>query len=228
MSDGCQRKVQATIVCLRLNKRFNPIWSCLDNISEISYLLNHILTSQYSQDRLLRSFMRLSSPSYTVINIVKNNPHLIIARKSSYASFGLLQTCRKAFCAPRSPLLFGSYVAPQTRKFSTNLTRNNDISLSPSQKDTIYALSTPPGRAGVAVIRVSGPKAPQVYQHMVRAEKPRKKEQDNSFKPPTPWKMHRCSIIDPVTREVLDEGLFVYFAGEYLIYFLFDGSNYVN
>jgi len=36
-----------------------------------------------------------------------------------------------------------------------------------NEKRTIYALSTPPGRAGVAVIRISGPNALEVYYSMV-------------------------------------------------------------
>ena len=39
---------------------------------------------------------------------------------------------------------------------------------SDSERRTIYALSTPPGKAGVAVVRVSGPDALQVWRNIVK------------------------------------------------------------
>jgi tRNA modification GTPase len=80
--------------------------------------------------------------------------------------------------------------------------------LSDAQRRTIYALSTPPGKAGVAVIRVSGPDALEVWRRMVV------KPSGQSSKEPKPWKMERCRIVDPITGETLDDGLAAYFAGE--------------
>ncbi|TFK74386.1 tRNA modification GTPase TrmE [Pluteus cervinus] len=77
--------------------------------------------------------------------------------------------------------------------------------LSDAQRRTIYALSTPPGKGGVAVIRVSGPHALLVWESMVR--KP------GHAPLPSPWRMERCKIIHPETREHLDEGLAVFFKG---------------
>jgi hypothetical protein len=102
----------------------------------------------------------------------------------------------------------------QTRFVKAFSSPEETIPLSPAQKETIYALSTPPGRGGVAVIRISGPEVPRIYREVV---KPVSKSLLNSTKLlPEPWKMHRCSVIDPVTRQILDEGLAVYFAGMFI------------
>ncbi|XP_006459763.1 hypothetical protein AGABI2DRAFT_202137 [Agaricus bisporus var. bisporus H97] len=78
------------------------------------------------------------------------------------------------------------------------------LALSDGQKQTIYALSTPPGRGGVAVIRVSGPEALEVWRKMVRPLKPKPR--------PLPWKLERCKIVNPEDpNEVLDDGLSVFF-----------------
>lgn len=80
--------------------------------------------------------------------------------------------------------------------------------LSDAQRQTIYALSTPPGKAGVAVVRVSGPDALQVWRRMVQTQK---RSQDVS---PEAWKMERCRIAHPENGEMLDDGLAVYFRGK--------------
>ncbi|KAJ6516286.1 tRNA modification GTPase GTPBP3 [Mycena sanguinolenta] len=74
--------------------------------------------------------------------------------------------------------------------------------LSDAQRPTIYALSTPPGKAGVAVVRVSGPNAMDVWSKLVKTRKRRL---------PEPWKMERCQIVHPETSEILDDGLAVFF-----------------
>lgn len=110
-------------------------------------------------------------------------------------------------------------------RFSSTLSYfDPTLPLSPAQKDTIYALSTPPGRAGVAVIRISGPRVLDVYNHLVKPKTRRKS--NNGFSDennlslftaqPEPWKIHRCSITDPDTKQILDEGLAVYFAGDFI------------
>ncbi|KAL1937591.1 hypothetical protein VTO73DRAFT_13086 [Trametes versicolor] len=83
--------------------------------------------------------------------------------------------------------------------------------LSDAQRRTIYALSTPPGKAGVAVVRISGPDALEVWRQVVqirREGKGKARERD-----PEPWKMHRCHVVHPQTHEVLDDGLAVFFKG---------------
>jgi tRNA modification GTPase len=68
--------------------------------------------------------------------------------------------------------------------------------------DTIVALSTPPGRAGIGVIRVSGPDSLGLLQTLVATD---------SFHP-TPNSLTLRSIVDPVTGEVLDKALVCFFA----------------
>ncbi|KAA1466071.1 tRNA modification GTPase TrmE [Dentipellis sp. KUC8613] len=92
------------------------------------------------------------------------------------------------------------------RAAESSTTVFNDLVLSDTQRRTIYALSTPPGKAGVAVVRISGPDALAVRQQMVRTPSRRKRN-------PEPWRLERCSIIDPVSEEVLDDGLVVFFKG---------------
>lgn len=67
--------------------------------------------------------------------------------------------------------------------------------------DTIYALSTAPGRAGVAVIRVSGERARETVSRLAGVEKPRPREA-----------MLR-RLRDPASGVVLDRGLVLFFEG---------------
>ena len=69
------------------------------------------------------------------------------------------------------------------------------------QTDTIVALSTPPGRSGVGVIRISGPDSLQVLRTLVSAE---------SYNP-TPNLLKLKSLIDPNSAETLDEALVCFF-----------------
>ena len=111
------------------------------------------------------------------------------------------------------------------------------LPLSDAQRKTIYALSTPPAKSGVAVIRVSGPDALHVWQQMVRStraaahanqdkhERSTKRthkpisESDRNDKvtsrqlPPEVWKLQRCHVVDPQTSELLDDALAVFFRG---------------
>ncbi|XP_076318544.1 5-taurinomethyluridine-[tRNA] synthase subunit GTPB3, mitochondrial [Tachypleus tridentatus] len=65
---------------------------------------------------------------------------------------------------------------------------------------TIYALSTPPGRAAVAVIRVSGPQVIMVLKRLARFKKI-----------PEPRKLFLKKIFDPVNNKILDQSLVVWF-----------------
>jgi len=67
--------------------------------------------------------------------------------------------------------------------------------------DTIVALSTPPGRSGIGVIRISGAHALEVLRTLLGAET------DN----PTPNLLRLKSLIDPDTGETLDEALVCFF-----------------
>ena len=113
----------------------------------------------------------------------------------------------------------------------------NALPLSDAQRRTIYALSTPPGRSGVAVIRVSGPDVLGVWQRMVRPARTAAaaaaarhasahhdlpdahrhgKHSDETLtrqRHPEPQKLERCHIVDPHTAEHLDDALAVFFRG---------------
>ncbi|NBO18769.1 MAG: tRNA uridine-5-carboxymethylaminomethyl(34) synthesis GTPase MnmE [Proteobacteria bacterium] len=68
-----------------------------------------------------------------------------------------------------------------------------------SSADTIYALATPPGKSGVAVVRVSGPRARQVLVDLTGLA-------------PEPRKTHYAAFTAPKTGQVIDRGLALYFA----------------
>ena len=68
-----------------------------------------------------------------------------------------------------------------------------------SEASTIYALSSGAGRAGVAVIRVSGPRAGGVLDQMAA---PRPKPREAAFR----------TIRHPVSGEVLDRAVVIFFA----------------
>ena len=68
--------------------------------------------------------------------------------------------------------------------------------------DTIFALSTAPGRAGVAIIRISGPQASEALRLMAPSDK-----KDEV----APRKATVRKIIHPKTKELLDRALVLYF-----------------
>ena len=65
--------------------------------------------------------------------------------------------------------------------------------------ETIYALSSAPGRAGIAVIRVSGPEAGAVYAAFT------------GVATDVPRLVQRVNLRDPVSGERLDDGLAIWF-----------------
>lgn len=80
-----------------------------------------------------------------------------------------------------------------------------------AQRKTIYGLSTPLGKGGIAVIRISGRDVRRVWEVLVRKQTPSKERDPRK---PIPWKLERCKIIHPQTKEVLDDGLVVFFKGK--------------
>jgi tRNA modification GTPase len=67
--------------------------------------------------------------------------------------------------------------------------------------DTIFALASAPGRGGVAVIRLSGPRAASALQAL-------------TGKPcPAPRLASRAHFIDPQSQDLLDDGLALWFPG---------------
>jgi tRNA modification GTPase len=67
--------------------------------------------------------------------------------------------------------------------------------------DSIVALATPPGRAGIGVIRISGPDALSILRKMTASDSPE----------PEPNYMMLRSLSDPNSGEILDQALVCYF-----------------
>lgn len=70
-----------------------------------------------------------------------------------------------------------------------------------SSNDTIFALSTPPGRSGVAVLRLSGPAAGHALEAL------------SGTPPPEPRKASLRSLCDPESGTAIDRGLVLWFPG---------------
>ncbi|RAP34484.1 tRNA uridine-5-carboxymethylaminomethyl(34) synthesis GTPase MnmE [Candidatus Marinamargulisbacteria bacterium SCGC AG-439-L15] len=68
--------------------------------------------------------------------------------------------------------------------------------------DTIAAIATPSGMAGIGVIRLSGNNALPLAKELVKANLPW-----------TPRLIELATFIDPLTQSILDEGCVVYFKG---------------
>lgn len=71
--------------------------------------------------------------------------------------------------------------------------------LSASDTDTICAVATPPGRSGVGIVRVSGPRSLAIAEQLLH------------FKP-RPRHAHYCPFHD-IQGEILDQGIALYFPG---------------
>ena len=72
-------------------------------------------------------------------------------------------------------------------------------SLTASDTDTICAITTPPGRSGVGIIRISGPGTSRVADQLLRFT-------------PKPRHAHYCPFFDAAS-EVLDQGIALFFPG---------------
>ncbi|CAI2182309.1 10699_t:CDS:2 [Funneliformis geosporum] len=89
------------------------------------------------------------------------------------------------------------------QKSKNSFLKNNKFYSTLRLKDTIYALSTAQGKAGIAIIRVSGSNALQAIEDITA---------DFSEKP-VPRKATLKTIIHPKTKEVIDHGLILWFPG---------------
>jgi tRNA modification GTPase len=67
--------------------------------------------------------------------------------------------------------------------------------------DTIAAISTPPGRGGIGIVRLSGPEARNIAEPLLRLRHPL-----------APQQARFAEILDPSTSEVLDEAVVTFFA----------------
>jgi hypothetical protein len=115
------------------------------------------------------------------------------------------------------------YSRAQNGSSTRRLLQSEELVQSQNQRQTIFALATPPGKAGVAIIRISGPLAASVYSRIVRTRgakgkgKGKGKEVLGDDIVPE-RKMSRCWIIDPENGEPLDDGMCVFFKGESSVY----------
>ncbi|KAF9900600.1 tRNA modification GTPase gtpbp3, mitochondrial [Linnemannia zychae] len=100
--------------------------------------------------------------------------------------------------APRRPL----HVC-HTLRASTAQGRPTELRYSNTHLDTIFALSTHPGKAGIAVVRVSGPQAKSILKSMTLSTSP--------F--PKPRHAVTRRLMCPQTSELLDKGMVVWFPG---------------
>ncbi|MDX6382695.1 MAG: tRNA modification GTPase [Blastocatellia bacterium] len=71
----------------------------------------------------------------------------------------------------------------------------------PVPSDTIVALSTPPGRSGIGVVRISGVDSLRILRTLI----------DASAYQPTPNLLALKNLVDPRSRETLDEALVCFF-----------------
>jgi tRNA modification GTPase len=110
------------------------------------------------------------------------------------------------WCALRTRIFATRYYSSITRSAPHD---SNALVPSDAQRNTIFALSTPPGKAGIAVVRVSGPNTLKVFKQMV------KPPNEYTFRMrPIPWRVQRCRVVDPESGVTLDSALSVFFAGK--------------
>lgn len=76
------------------------------------------------------------------------------------------------------------------------------MSSSISETDTIAALATPPGAAGIGVIRMSGPRAPEILAKVFQGGRPVSQFESH--------KLYSGKFFDRDSNEILDEGLAVW------------------
>lgn len=73
--------------------------------------------------------------------------------------------------------------------------------------DTIAAIATAPGEAGIGIVRLSGKKAVDIVDKIFKGKK------DVSFREREPRKLYYGHIINPEDKKVIDEVLVVYMKG---------------
>ncbi|KAF8556289.1 tRNA modification GTPase TrmE [Imleria badia] len=114
------------------------------------------------------------------------------------------------FASPTPPFLHRNSTSEHRLLPCPYQSSSRPYHLTPSdaQRRTIYALSTPPGKGGVAVIRVSGPDAYKVWNDLTRPLRV-----STVDKQPTPRLAQLRHVIDPLTKEKLDDGLVLFFKG---------------
>ncbi|ESK93557.1 trna modification gtpase mitochondrial-like [Moniliophthora roreri MCA 2997] len=130
----------------------------------------------------------------------------ILRNGQKLASFSLIPPARNWIWHIPSPRRWSSKLSALSASIQTAEWKQNQPVLSDAQRKTIYALSTPPGKAGVGIIRVSGPDALRVWSAVLRTSI------GSGLAAPTPWKMQRCRVVHPERQdEVLDDGMAIFF-----------------
>ncbi|KAG8769947.1 mitochondrial splicing system protein, partial [Ceratobasidium sp. 428] len=92
---------------------------------------------------------------------------------------------------------------------------NHSLVPSPSERHTIFALSSPPGKGAVAVVRISGSRSKQLHDKLLRPAT--SASETVGTLDLQPWKLKRCQVVDPESNEILDDGLAVFFRGKSLL-----------
>ena len=69
--------------------------------------------------------------------------------------------------------------------------------------DTIAAISTPPGRGGIGVVRLSGPSSHEIAASIFHSQ--------SGNRPDEPNRAYFGRLIDPASNEIIDEAILTYF-----------------
>ncbi|GAA5867482.1 hypothetical protein JCM3774_002919 [Rhodotorula dairenensis] len=123
-----------------------------------------------------------------------------------------LSWSRRCCCAqnairPRPRLEAGARLAHHYR-FSPKF--DDAFIAPPSRSPTIFAPATGKGKSAIAILRVSGDEALQVWRRMTASPRTRKRPNGEATEPPERKAILR-KIVHPETDEVLDEGVVLYF-----------------
>jgi hypothetical protein len=211
---------------------FGSVWHLEEKAERRAFVFRIVLPNLHSKKKLIRTCLMVTSVPYLTTRAARaltrrpGKPALIPPRLSPtrspssclYAASSLNSSYPSPPPSPSSSFSSALHCAPSRRLLHSSPSNPSYPSPSPP---TIFALATPPGKAGVAVIRVSGPAVPEVYRRIVF-----RKNQNSSVgdvRLPEPRKMVLREIRIPEGLEedgeevgaVIDEGLVVYFKGQY-------------
>lgn len=106
------------------------------------------------------------------------------------------------------------YLLTHRQNASSSSWTTKSLPQSTSQRSTIYALSTPPGRGGIGVVRVSGPDARVVWEHMLVT--PKRARPITVPLSDASRQLYRCRVVHPTSKEPIDDGMAVFFHGKCL------------
>lgn len=118
-----------------------------------------------------------------------------------------------------APVLLPPCTCRRSAQFSSRST-SAEIPSAPSSisaLDTIFAPATGRSKSAISILRISGPKAVDIYHAVTTLPRSAisRSRTASSLSPPTPRRALLRRIIHPRTRETLDEGIVLYFPGEH-------------